>query len=566
MKRIFNIFLAILIISGLCIPMNVYAKEDVAAIEASTDKASLEATKETPNEKKNEATKEASNEASSEAAAEASTNEEEAGEDSDLNPKDEKKDAEIPKLSSIEDARKGVVQVNCVYKDDLGESHIIQGGTGFLIGFSEGTEYVITNNHIINPDKKTRDTAFKAIGVDKDKEWDKIGLTAQVVVEGDVVLDATVVKASTKRDFVVLQLEQPMYTRMPLTVLVAESKSGERPYSVADKIFTLGYPEGITYEDPVYYSNDKVSMTAGTIANLTSVDDSMVIQHDAMIDDSNCGGPLINEDGLVIGLNNLGDEGSANYSLESVEIAAILDGLGIKYSKMSAEEYIALKTPKELEVKADDFNIEPEAGQKRVDIKRVIIIVLICLAAALLITVIVFVVIRIVKKVKENKQENRRIEEENNRNRFEGADIKRSSKQNTALLNDSANDNPARGTETTLLYSPSENEGTTILSDSYNVYLGTLIRRKNGENIIINKDCFSIGKDSLNIDFRIADNSAISRRHATIRKSGNQIIIEDNNSTNGTFVKGEKLSKGQTKIINNGDVIKLADEEFDYRN
>ena len=88
---------------------------------------------------------------------------------------------------------------------------------------------------------------------------------------------------------------------------------------------------------------------------------------------------------------------------------------------------------------------------------------------------------------------------------------------------------------------------------------------KNGENIVINKDNFAIGKDSLNIDFRIADNSAVSRRHATIKQIGAEIIIEDNFSTNGTFVNGARLAEGQSSPIKSGDVIMLANEEFDYR-
>ena len=63
-------------------------------------------------------------------------------------------------------------------------------------------------------------------------------------------------------DVVVLKLEQPIYTRTPLTILAAENKSAEKPYKVADKIFTLGHPTGISYDVPVYYSNDKVSMTS----------------------------------------------------------------------------------------------------------------------------------------------------------------------------------------------------------------------------------------------------------------------------------------------------------------
>ena len=175
MKNKLKHFLAILIIVGLCSPMKSYAQEDIATSLVSKNEAyeaaSTEATLEEKEEKKDKVIEEPD------------INFEDEGKKEDKENKG--KDESIPKLSSIEDARKGVVQVNCVYKDELGKNYIVQGGTGFLIGSSEDTEYVITNNHIVNPEKKVRDTAFKAIGVDSNKEWDKIGLVAQVVVEGN---------------------------------------------------------------------------------------------------------------------------------------------------------------------------------------------------------------------------------------------------------------------------------------------------------------------------------------------------------------------------------------------
>lgn len=104
---------------------------------------------------------------------------------------------------------------------------------------------------------------------------------------------------------------------------------------------------------------------------------------------------------------------------------------------------------------------------------------------------------------------------------------------------------------------PSDDKGTQIIC--------TLTRRKNGEVITINRDAFEIGSDEQDIDYRIAGNTAISRRHATIRQIGSEIAIEDNISTNGTFVNGERLSEGQAAVLKNGDVVTLADEEFDYR-
>ena len=41
--------------------------------------------------------------------------------------------------------------------------------------------------------------------------------------------------------------------------------------------------------------------------------------------------------------------------------------------------------------------------------------------------------------------------------------------------------------------------------------------------------------------------------------------MADKNATNGTFVNGVSLAAGQEKVIKNNDVIRLADEEFQFR-
>ena len=112
----------------------------------------------------------------------------------------------------------------------------------------------------------------------------------------------------------------------------------------------------------------------------------------------------------------------------------------------------------------------------------------------------------------------------------------------------------------------SQSSETTVLWDgpSDNVFLGRLTRRKDGRSVVINKDCFAIGKDIARNDYSIPDNSAVSRSHATIKQVGSDVVIEDNFSTNGTFINGVRVMKGQTATIKNGDVIMLADETFDY--
>lgn len=59
-------------------------------------------------------------------------------------------------------------------------------------------------------------------------------------------------------------------------------------------------------------------------------------------------------------------------------------------------------------------------------------------------------------------------------------------------------------------------------------------------------------------DYRLED-SGLSRVHATIYREGDRVWIVDENSTNGSFVNGEKVS-GSGTILKTGDQIKIGNQ------
>jgi pSer/pThr/pTyr-binding forkhead associated (FHA) protein len=69
----------------------------------------------------------------------------------------------------------------------------------------------------------------------------------------------------------------------------------------------------------------------------------------------------------------------------------------------------------------------------------------------------------------------------------------------------------------------------------------------------IDQDEIIIGRDSGN-DVQI-DNIAVSREHAKIIRGPNYYLIEDLNSTNGTFVNGKKINK---KYLMENDEISIG--------
>lgn len=105
-------------------------------------------------------------------------------------------------------------------------------------------------------------------------------------------------------------------------------------------------------------------------------------------------------------------------------------------------------------------------------------------------------------------------------------------------------------------------EGFSMSTYTKEVYL---IRMRTHEMIAINKTVFTIGKKSEKVDFSITDNVAISRVHVSIISEDNRYYIQNNDPVNGTYLNDTKLASNEKIEVVNGDVIKLADEEFLFK-
>ena len=80
--------------------------------------------------------------------------------------------------------------------------------------------------------------------------------------------------------------------------------------------------------------------------------------------------------------------------------------------------------------------------------------------------------------------------------------------------------------------------------------------------ITVNKDEFVIGKKPELCDGVISFNKMISRSHCKICRKGSQYTITDLQSANGTYVNKVKLQPNQSFPINSGDIIRLANSDF----
>ena len=60
------------------------------------------------------------------------------------------------------------------------------------------------------------------------------------------------------------------------------------------------------------------------------------------------------------------------------------------------------------------------------------------------------------------------------------------------------------------------------------------------------------------------DEGGVSRRHARMFIQGSQLMLEDLNSTNYTYVNQQKLTPGQPHPLNNGDEVRFGRIKLTY--
>lgn len=92
-----------------------------------------------------------------------------------------------------------------------------------------------------------------------------------------------------------------------------------------------------------------------------------------------------------------------------------------------------------------------------------------------------------------------------------------------------------------------------------------LIRTLTEEIIRINKPVFRIGTEEGCVDYIVSNNVTISRSHVDIISRGEKYYIFDLRSKNKSYINNRVLPTEYEVEIFNGDVLKLANEEFLFR-
>lgn len=238
-------------------------------------------------------------------------------------------------------SRSGVVRVIALCPDGY-----YSLGSAFGVGEAgKETNTFITNHHVVYGTYKLEDgsiTTLPAVSVwimKTSNAWNPVtGLDTTQCVPCEVLY----AEESGYPDMAILRSAETIEGRVALPLLEDDSK-----LEAGDPVYALGYPSSSDFTEQSFYGEklvagiEDVTITSGVVSRFTTsatFGNTRLIQHDAQINHGNSGGPLINGDGVVVGINTYGfgqdvssGDGQSFASVRISHILPVLDELGIRY-------------------------------------------------------------------------------------------------------------------------------------------------------------------------------------------------------------------------------------------
>lgn len=416
----------------------------------------------------------------------------------------------------LADAKKGVAQIY-----GLGDNGRILSswvGTGFAVG-KEGkdSDIFLTNWHVV--------TGNGGYSQSQVRIW--------ILQENCAINEKTgepdpsrsipckVLKTTTGYpDYAIIQATESIsgYKALPLL--------SSKEIQDGTSVYALGYPAVVSSASASHYGIDDITATNGIVSQhmqYALADNTWVLMHTAQISGGNSGGPLITEDGAVIGLNTYGfgesEENMNRYLAVYIDYAMDgLDELGIKYDEYSEKTGLLDKL---------DSDLAP---------------VLVGGSAAVILAagVVFFFVYKRRKEEERRREEQRRLQEERRRQeeqrRLEEQRRIQEEQRRRQEEEQRRRDQAPRAT----------------------------LRMNGGRICYVPASGGTMGRDK-SCAIVLPENAAgVSRIHCRLDFRGEQLVLTDMNSSYGTIIHGRRIPPNTPVALKPGSSFSLGSEKYTF--
>lgn len=401
-------------------------------------------------------------------------------------------------------------------------------GSGFAIGTEgEPTNIFGTNHHVVD--------GADALYIMLDNDWKLSVPELGGADDGIHAVRCQVIYDNTSGpDYAIIKTERVITERVAIPLMLSH-----QAYP-GDTVFALGYP-GLS--DKVTDSEDAdidaMTVTKGTISRFTfyEYEKSKAIQIDADINHGNSGGPLVTEEGNVIGLNTWGvphKDGIANLALEVDYVIETLDEL-IANGTLAGFTYTKITQRPENEPAGITPSPAAPVSQESTGLNTIVyILIALCIVIA---ATSLFLALKLKKRIDFMKA----IKALTTGAAFEKREQKAAHNEQTEQAKQKTQ---SANTQVTL----------TGISGIYA-----------GKRMEISKPC-TFGRHQ-ECDVPYSDNvPGISRAHCQVIPTSDGIILIDKGSTHGTYLaNGTKLVPNQQYTLHSGECFYLASKSQGFR-
>lgn len=267
----------------------------------------------------------------------------------------------VPAYANANDARNSVVVVS-PYLDMEGiGSWSVSHGTGFFVGETdENPTYLVTNYHVIETyiwmgagaGYENVNKMINEAGADYKSDLQTLLRAAlpyqywknpcraklRVFYDSDTYEEAFMVAYDALKDVAVLKLGNPTAERKALPL----SKPDDA--LVGKNIYAIGFPgiaDNFLTESTTSWGSADATVTGGTLSRIYTESGTgrKTMQIDCNIKAGNSGGPLVNEEGAVVGVNTFTISGYGEelyYAVAIDEVISILNRENVTYALAGA--------------------------------------------------------------------------------------------------------------------------------------------------------------------------------------------------------------------------------------
>lgn len=240
------------------------------------------------------------------------------------------------------EVREGVaVLATCLEVD--GNVELASWGTCFFVGAEgERPQYLVTNHHVVEDYLNNGAGQWVSFSDGSNDHVAKVYL--RVYFDANEYVEAYIVDYDEPQDIALLRTESPVEKRKSLPLLRPDNDM------IGATVYAVGYPgiaDNMHMDSVTSWDIDDVTVTTGSIGRLitTSGTGTKWLQTDVALSSGNSGGPMVNEDGAVVGVNQSvlkGDLANEYYAVNIDTVISMLNANGIDYEIWSESSFPVL--------------------------------------------------------------------------------------------------------------------------------------------------------------------------------------------------------------------------------